>query len=58
MVEIITRFLLFIEPCEQHTRELRGGDNSEFRAFFINGNMLRGESGVSEFEGWEFEGMG
>lgn len=38
--------LLFIEPLKRHIGELPDG-GTRTRAFFINGNKLREESGVS-----------
>lgn len=57
MVEIITRSFYLSNLVNGTPGNYETGITLS-RAFFINGNMLREESGVSEFEGWEFEGMG
>lgn len=57
MVEIITRSFYLSNLVNGTPGNYETGITLS-QAFFINGNMLREESGVSEFEGWEFEGMG
>lgn len=55
MVEIITRSFYLSNLVNSTPGNYETGITPS-RAFFINGNMLREESGVSEFEGWELGG--